>query len=256
VNLQWGQAHLLVLTLSMGALVAFRRAHLPLGGLLLGAATLIKLFPALLIVYLLLRRRWHEVAWSVAACAGLTLLALAVVGAAPFAAFFHYQLPRIANGEAFAFFRHEWFYVSRNLGVSGLVFKLGFLGVPNMSGALSSAVGWAYTALLLALVALAARAGDLAPLDEAQLWLGLLCLGSLRSPLAPGIYVAVGAQWLVTLLLARARQRREVAFLVFAFLLMPGLPRLPAKLDVAVALLGQAILLAIALRAVVFRASR
>ena len=130
VNLQWGQAHLATFVLSMGALVAFRRDGTALGGLLLGAATSVKALSGVLLVYLALRRRWHEVAWTGAACVAMTLLGLAVLGTAPFVAFFDYQLPRIATGEAFSFFRREWFYVSRNIGVSGIVFKLGVLGMP------------------------------------------------------------------------------------------------------------------------------
>src|SRR5262249_29881520 len=60
VNLQFGQAHLFTLVLSMGALVAFQRGRAPLGGLLLGAAIVFKLFPGLLLVHLALRRRWRE----------------------------------------------------------------------------------------------------------------------------------------------------------------------------------------------------
>src|SRR5262249_17281964 len=107
-----------------------------------------------------------------------------------------YQLPRIGNGEAFSFFRREWFYISRNIGVSGLVFKLGVLGVPGMTVGLAGAIGWIYTLALVGLVLRAARGADRDSFDEALLWMGLLCLGSLRSPLAPGIYVSVGAVWL------------------------------------------------------------
>src|SRR5262249_2778793 len=124
VNLQWGQAHLLTFILSMGAFVAFQSRRTALGGLLLRAALVFNLFAGLLLLYLVLRRRFRDAGWTLAACAALTLLALVVLGTAPFVAFVEYQLPRIANGEAFSFFRREWFYVSRNLGVSAIVFKL------------------------------------------------------------------------------------------------------------------------------------
>jgi hypothetical protein len=45
-ELQFGQAHLLTFTLSMGAWVAFRRGRAPLGGFLLGAATVFALSPS------------------------------------------------------------------------------------------------------------------------------------------------------------------------------------------------------------------
>jgi alpha-1,2-mannosyltransferase len=251
VNLQWGQAHLLTLTLSMGALIAFNRGRTRLGGLLLGAATMFKLFPALLLVYLALRRRWREVGFTLAACVALTVLAWVVLGTAPFVEFFRYQLPRIASGDAFSFFRREWFYVSRNMGVSGIVFKLGLWGVPGMDAAAASAVGWVYTLILFALVVRAARQPDRPPLEEALLWMGLLCLGSLRSPLAPGIYVAVGALWLLTLFAARVRRSRDILFIALAFLIIPGGPPLQsAPVDVAIASIGQGLMLVIAFRAV------
>jgi hypothetical protein len=251
VNLQWGQAHLATFTLSMGALLAFQRHRPRLGGLLLGAATVFKLFPGLLLLYLVLRRRYREAAWTLATCVALTALALVVFGKAPFVAFLDYQLPRIGSGEAFSFFRREWFYVSRNMGVSGIVFKLGLFGVPGMTAGLASAVGWIYTLVLIGLVVRAARQTEHTSFDEALLWLGLLCLGSLRSPLAPGIYVAIGGVWLLILLATRFHRPRDIALIVIAFLILPGPPRLPsATADVLVALAGQIVMLAVAFRSV------
>jgi hypothetical protein len=211
----------------------------------------VKLFPGLLLLYLALRRRWREVGWTLAACGGLTLLAFAVFGATPFTAFFEYQLPRLSSGEAFSFFHQRWFTVSRNLSVSGIVFKLGLLGVPGMSGSLANAVGWLYTLVLVVLIARAARQPDRSPLDEALLWMSLLCLGSLRSPFAAGIYAGFGALWLLTLLAARVERPRDVALVVLGFVLIPGGPPLPSRAaDVAVALIGQILMIAIAFRAV------
>jgi hypothetical protein len=251
VNLQFGQAHLFTFTLSLGAMVAFRRARSPLGGLLLGAATVFKLFPGLLVLYLALRRRWRDLAWTVAAGVAITLVALIVLGKAPFVEFVRYQLPRIGNGDAFSFFRREWFYVSRNMGISGLIFKLGLLGLPGMTARAAGVVGWIYTLVLIALVVRAARRRELSAFGEALLWMGLLCLGSLRSPLAPGIYVSVGALWLMLLLAARAHRSRDVVFIILGFAIIPGPPPLPTPvLDVAVAFLGQLAFVALAVHAV------
>ena len=66
-----------------------------------------------------------------------------------------------------------------------------------------------------------------------------------------GIYVAIGAVWLLMLFLARFHRPRDIAFAAVAFLLVPGPPRLPsAPLDIAVVLVGQFVMLAIAFRAV------
>jgi hypothetical protein len=247
INLQWGQAHLATFTLSLGALAALRRDRTALGGLLLGAAIVFKLFPGLLLVYLALRRRWRAVGWTLASCAALTLVALAVVGRAPFEAFVHYQLPRIGNGQAFSFFWDDAIAVSRNLGVSGIVFKLRTLGVPGMSARVAGAVGWVYTLVLLALTWRVSRLDDRAPLDEALAWMGLLCLGSLRSPLAPGVYVSFGALWLLMLIAPRIHRKRDVAAIVLGFVVIPGGPPLPGNVpvDIALAFVGQALMIAL-----------
>lgn len=251
VNLQWGQAHLVTFALSLGALLAFRRGRAPLGGALLGAATVFKLFPGLILLYLALRRRWRELGFTLAASAGLALVALAVFGTAPFTAFFDYHLPRLGSGEAFSFFERRFIAVSRNLSVSGVVFKLGLLGAPGMNAALARKVGWVYSLFLLALVARAARQPHRSALDDARLWLGLLCLGSLRSPLASSIYASLGGLWLLTLFAARAARPRDVVFIVLGFVLIPGGPPLPSRTaDVVVAFVGQVIMIAIAVRAV------
>jgi hypothetical protein len=255
VNLQFGQAHLFTFALAMGALVCFRRGWTPAGGVLLGAATIFKLFPALIVIYLLVRRRWREAAWTVGAGVAITALALVVLGSAPFEAFLHYQLPRISSGAAFSFFHGDAAVVSRNLAIPGLVYKLAALGVPGMGDAAASALGWVFTLAVLALVVRVGRQGELAPLDEALVWLGLLCLGSLRSPLAPGIYVSVGALWLLVLVAARVRRKRDVALIVLAMLIVPGPPPLPDPVvDIAVAFVGQAIMVAVAVACVWRRA--
>ncbi|MGZ3425655.1 MAG: glycosyltransferase family 87 protein, partial [Polyangia bacterium] len=248
VNLQWGQAHLFTFVLSLGAMLAFERKRAPLGGVLLGAAIVFKLFPGLLVVYLLVRRRWREVGWTLAGAAALLLLALVVLGRAPFVEFVRYQLPRIGSGEAFSFFRREWLTISRNFAISGIVFKLGVLGVPGMTTKLAGAIGWIYTLALMALVVWAARRSDDDRLAQAMAWLALLSLGSLRSPLAPNLYVGVGALWLLTLLAARVRRAREVVLIVLAWLVIPGIPPLArAAPDIAVAFVGQLAMVAVAL---------
>ena len=245
-NLQFGQAHLLVFAFSLGALVAFERGRPALGGALLGTATVIKLFPALIILYLAMRRRWRDLAWTIGAMIALTALTFAVVGGAPFVAFARYQLPRIASGAAFSFFLDSLQTISSNFSVPGLVFKLGALGASSPTFRDASVLGWIYTLLLLALVVHAARrrVGD--RLAEASIWLGLLNLGSLRSPLAPSGYVTLGALWLLTLFAARARRPREVALIVVAWIVIPGGPPLSsAPWDIALRFIGQLAMIAL-----------
>jgi hypothetical protein len=250
-DFQWGQAHLITIALAMGAWVAFDRKRPVLGGALLGTATVVKLFPALLIVYLLLRRRYAEALWSVAMAVLLMLLSLAVLGTAPFVAFVTYQLPRIADGRAFDFYLRQPFYIARNYSVAALPYKLRLLGVPGMGAALSHALGWIYALTLLGLVVWTARQKERDRLGEAMVWLGLLNLGALRSPLAPSAYVASGAIWLITFLIAARPTWRTILFCIVAGVLLTGTPPLPKpRVDVAVNLIGWVAMFAVCLYAI------
>jgi hypothetical protein len=253
VNLQFGQAQLLTYTLSLGAFVAFARGRSPLGGALLGAATVFKLFPAVLVVSLAVRRRWRDLGWTLGAVAALTGLALVVVGPASFVAFVRYQLPRLASGEAFSFARGVEPLVARNAGVPGIALKLAALGVPGMGARAAAIVTWAYSLLLVVLVVRTARAQPGDRLGQASVWLALLAFASLRTPFGPAEYVAVGAAWALTLVAARARSAGAVALVVVAWLLVEGYPPLPSPaVDMAVGLLEQVAIiavLAVALRA-------
>ena len=148
LGLQFGQFHVATLLLSIAAMISFEERRPAVGGVLLAVAIVSKLSPAFLVVYLLARRRWREVAWTLGACAAFSGVALAVLGWAPFEAFLSYQLPRIQSGEAFSFYEDKELVVSRNLGIPGLVTKLHFLGVPGMTRALGAALGWLFTLLL------------------------------------------------------------------------------------------------------------
>ena len=76
-NIDNGQVDIVVLTLMLAAFYARSPA---LGGTCLGVAICIKLWPVLVILWLLTQRRWASVAWSGAVSVALTLLALKVYG--------------------------------------------------------------------------------------------------------------------------------------------------------------------------------
>lgn len=64
-HLQHTQVNLLVLLLCLLAFDLFRSRRAALGGLALAAAASVKAVPVLLLGYLVYRRRWREVAWTV-----------------------------------------------------------------------------------------------------------------------------------------------------------------------------------------------
>jgi len=75
-----GQWSILIAAGLIGCWALLRHGRDRLAGVLLGFACLIKLFPGLLIVYLLLRRRWQAAAVASATVAFGGLLSLAIVG--------------------------------------------------------------------------------------------------------------------------------------------------------------------------------
>jgi alpha-1,2-mannosyltransferase len=75
-----GQLSLLVVACVIGCWALLRQGHERLAGLLLGLACLIKLFPGLIILYLLMRRRWRAGSVALGTVAAGGLLTLALVG--------------------------------------------------------------------------------------------------------------------------------------------------------------------------------
>jgi len=76
-------------------------------------------------------------------------------------------------------------------------------------------------------------------------WLALLSLAALRSPLAPSAYVTAPVLWLLALLAAEVRSRYWMAMaLGVAWTLIMGPPPLPDKVDLVVTMLGQVLVVA------------
>ena len=199
-TLQKGNAQVLVIAISMCALLLFERRRWAAGGSLLAYATVSKLYPGMLVLYLLWRRQWRAVAWTAAFSGVVVLLSLLDTGIGPFVAFRHH-LPGILSGEAFPAFRNP---AARaiNVSIPGIVFKLKLFGVAGMSFATAKVVGWVYTLVVIGAIGLVARR----PVrdDEAPaVWLAIVILATLRSPFLPQGYGVFPAIWLLTLLAAR-----------------------------------------------------
>lgn len=211
VGLQYGNFQTGVIALSVIAMAALASRRDVAGGALLGFAALGKVFPGVLVVALIARRRWRAVLLTVLATVTLTALTLVVFGRKPFDDFLIYQLPAIANGTAFGFNnRPEW--IPTNYGVYGLVAKLRLLGVAGMTQATGNVVASAYGILLLVLVVvLLARApenSDESILDSPLVWLALLNLAAVRSPYVGDGYGQVGTLWLLVLTASQQRRTR------------------------------------------------
>lgn len=201
-TMQKGNVQLAVIAGAMIAMGLVARNRPMAGGALLAFLTLSKLYPGLLVLYLLVRREWRAVGWAAAFSLVLLLVTFADVGSQPFAAFRH-QLPGLLSGEAFPAFRNAS-AVAINYSIPGLVYKLKLFGASGMSFATMQLVGTVYMLLAVAATIVLARRptrDDLQPL----LWLGILILATLRSPFLPQSYAPFPAIWLLTLLCAIAQ---------------------------------------------------
>jgi hypothetical protein len=217
LNLQFGQAHLVVVAASIAAMMQFARGRTLGGGVLLAFAITTKIFPGLLLVHLAVRRQWRAIAATAAAIGAMVALAALVLGSSTLAAFVSEHLPRMASGEAFAFAEQN----PDNHSLYGLAFKLAALGVDGADRGLASSLAWAWTAGALVLTVLGSR-GRAEPAREAVLWLGILCLATLRSPVAP-VYTAIGTLWLLAVAVGVMTPRWWVtAAIVLSWCLLQG----------------------------------
>ncbi|HET8646442.1 MAG TPA: glycosyltransferase 87 family protein, partial [Vicinamibacteria bacterium] len=214
--LQKGNLQLAVVAFSMVAMVLFERGRPAAGGALLAFAAASKLYPGLLVLYLLVRRQWRALGWTAFWGAVLTAAALADLGWRPFRDFFAH-LPLLLSGEAFPAFRNPA-AMANNFSVPGLVFKLKVLGIGQMGFGAAKVVGWIYTVVAVwATVAVARR--TLSPRDLPVAWLAIIAIATLRSPFLPQAYAAFPLVWLLALLAAlQAPSPKQVALTAAAWL--------------------------------------
>jgi hypothetical protein len=204
-NFQYGQFHFAMIALAVLGLLAFSRKWPALGGTLLAVSILSKLFPVLLLVPLAVQRRWRDLIWTAAAGAVLTAVAVGILGPASFTAFVTYHLPRLSDGQAFAF-GEAWpematLVTAGNQGIPGIMNKLVAIGVPGIDAATANGASKVYGLALLALsVFVGVRTAGAARAKQAIAWLGLLGLASLASAGAWADYVPLTCLWLLALL--------------------------------------------------------
>ncbi|MBP1690767.1 MAG: rane protein [Bacteroidetes bacterium] len=220
VGLQMSNVQILVLATSALALVLFS-SRTPAGALALAASMVAKIFPGMLFIYLIARRKWREVAWTTAAGIALTVLAFLVVGPASFQSFFEHHLPRLSSGEAFARPFAREFAVARNMSPFGIPLKLGALGVDGMTLEVGRVVSMVYLAGIVGLAIWAGRRRPRSGTEAASVWISLVSLGTLASPFAPSNYVLVSLVWLVCM--HRELFRPTTAVIIWLLICLPFL---------------------------------
>lgn len=113
-DLRYGQLALLLTFLVTCAWAAERKRKDALAGLLLGAAATIKLFPAFLLAYYMVRGRWRFAAAGLSSILCLTLLTVFVLGPECYQDYFFKVVPEI-----------QWFRVGwGNLSITGFWSRL------------------------------------------------------------------------------------------------------------------------------------
>jgi len=222
-TLQKGNVQLVVIAMAVVAMMALERQRRALGGALLAFVTVAKLYPGLLVLYLLFRRDWRGVMWTAAFAVLFVALTIVDLGWQPFIAF-RDHFSGLLGGEAFPAFRNPS-AVAANVSIPGIVFKLKLLGFGGMGFGAARVVGTVYMVVaVLATAILAQRA----PRDGAGpiIWLTVLLLATLRSPFLPWTYGTFPALWLLTLLVAAHVPRAWTLpqFLVAALLLAIAVP--------------------------------
>lgn len=242
LTLQIGNFHPFAVAISVLAMLAFERERHALGGALLASGIVCKIFPGVLLLFLLFRRRWRSAAWTAGFAFGYVVLAIAVLGLAPFQAFWSYHLPRLSSGAAFETLFVHPDVVACNHAAFAIVQKLGLLGVPGMSSRVAELGSWVYGAALVGAAALAARVGPERS-SNVLVWLALLQLGALRSPFVPDVYAQFTLLWILTVLLALGGSRRATWLgavgIVLANAVVPTVPLMPVRWLVALTLTHQ-----------------
>lgn len=247
-SLQYGQFHAAAIALAIAGMLTFERQRHAAGGALLAAAALAKIFPAILLFWLIAQRRWRAVAWTVGLAGAFTLAAIAVFGASPFVSFVQYQLPRLADGRAFDF-SAQWpelrvAFLADNLSPVAIPEKLRELGVPGMSRALGMVLLRFYSLAIVIVAFIAGRRRPTSRSHVAVIWLALLNLSALQSGGAWGDYTTLGTAWLLTLSaasqfeMARAGSARAGLLVLgwVLFFVVPGVQPMPVPLPTRVAM--------------------
>jgi hypothetical protein len=265
LTLQIGNFQLAALSLSMLALVAFDRGRPVTGGALLGFACM-KIFPGIVVIPMLLQKRWKDVLWTAFFGAFYTIASVVWMGTTPLKSFLTYELPRLQNDAAWLFLEIPELVnvVAINQGVPGLALKGQALGLIHHGHSILLAIATVYTLAMIALALLAGfRMKELDRLTRAQVWLALTGLAALRSPFTPDTYALTHAIWLWVLVMPRL-WHRPAALVSGALLWFPLVSVLPFEgpfapqgtLRFALGLVVQAIALAFAGSMVLQRAPK
>jgi alpha-1,2-mannosyltransferase len=242
-SLQQGNIQSTALPVAAAALVLMCAGRVAAGAPVLAYAAAAKIFPGILIVYLVAARQWRALVATAICGIAIVALTFALFGARPFQDFVRHELPRISSGAAFPQSERPD-TMSPNMSVYGLTVRARALGARVLDQRRGLAVASLYGFLVIALAGAAGwrHRSDLSqPFDRlrlAQIAIALLMLGSFRSPFV-GFYGLLAAVWLMTVAAATARSTGTLLLSWFgiaafaiahAFVPSPSMPSRPAYL--------------------------
>lgn len=223
ITLQIGNFQLAAIALAVLGMIAIRRGWVGVGAAIIGLVTVAKVFPGVLLLYLLLRKEYRAVAIGVVSAVACVAVSALAFGPRSLLLFATYQLPRLDTGEALPGLVMPG-PIAINASIPGTVVKLQMFGV-FLSHTYLSIAGWVYTAVVLVLTFRAAKR-LVTREQEACVWLALLGLSAMRSPFLPPEYGFIPAIWIATIVLAAAKARTAVIVCVLSLvafnLYLPG----------------------------------
>ncbi|KAI9433763.1 hypothetical protein F5148DRAFT_1295367 [Russula earlei] len=98
-NILFGQAYLLLFVLLLEGYIAYKRGKVLLSSLIWAIAILFKLFPVLIVLFLLLRKKYRNIAYLAVTGSLLLLLSICINGFAAWKFYLLEMFPRAGNGE-------------------------------------------------------------------------------------------------------------------------------------------------------------
>ncbi|MCI0617120.1 hypothetical protein L0244_29440 [bacterium] len=137
----------------------------------------------------------------------------------------------------------------------GFIVKLRLLGIEGLTDTVFKLLQWVYTIVIFPLTFFATRKhSNSSRLIKVQIWIAILVLASLRSPVAPSAYVVVPALFLLALLAGEIHGRIIYGFGFFlAWILIMGVPPLPDRPELMVDLISQSLTMVICIWVLVRR---
>jgi len=213
---QIGNAHFFIICLAVSGMLAFEKKKEWMGATLLGFAIVSKIFPGILLAYLLFRGQWGAVLRTGVAIAALSLVTLVLYGDRPFHAFVEFQIPRLASGDA-ELARRFPATILTNWSLLGVAYKLEMqkLLMELDPAQVADAMKITFAIVLVTLTAFVglrhARSSFLSGgtslnergrLIQTRTWLALIVLGQMLSPFLPWSYGSLAVVWLIALLAA------------------------------------------------------